>query len=60
MRKIITLLTIAIISSFSLMAQNSNTKKADKLFKRLQFVEAAEKYEEIVEDGDADGYVYAQ
>ncbi len=60
MKKIITLFTIAAISSFSLTAQNANTKQADKYFKRLQFVDAAEEYKEIVDDGDADAYVYGQ
>ncbi len=60
MKKIITLITIAAISSFGVMAQNANTKSADKHFKRLEFVDAAQEYEELVEDGKADAYVYGQ
>lgn len=60
MKKILTLFTIAALSSFSLMAQNNNTKKADKHFSRYQFVEAAEDYAKLVEDGKGDTYVYSQ
>lgn len=60
MKKILTLFTIAALSSFSLIAQNASTKKADKHFKRFEFVEAAEDYEKLVENGKADTYVYSQ
>jgi outer membrane protein OmpA-like peptidoglycan-associated protein/tetratricopeptide (TPR) repeat protein len=60
MKKILTLFTIVALSSFSLMAQNNNTKKADKHFSRYQFVEAAEDYAKLVEDGKGDTYVYSQ
>jgi len=60
MKKILTLFTIAALSSFSLIAQNASTKKADKHFKRFEFVDAAEDYKKLVEDGKADTYVYSQ
>jgi outer membrane protein OmpA-like peptidoglycan-associated protein/tetratricopeptide (TPR) repeat protein len=60
MKKILTLFTIAALSSFSLIAQNASTKKADKHFKRFEFVEAAKDYEKLVENGKADTYVYSQ
>ncbi|OUS01472.1 cell envelope biogenesis protein OmpA [Flavobacteriales bacterium 33_180_T64] len=60
MKKIITLFTIAALSSFSLIAQNSNTKKADKHFNRFEFVEAAEDYAKLIENGKGSPYVYAQ
>ncbi|TXD83723.1 OmpA family protein [Subsaximicrobium wynnwilliamsii] len=60
MKKIITLITIAALSSFSLIAQDANTKKADKHFNRFEFVDAAEDYQEIVDDGNANAYVYSQ
>lgn len=60
MKKINILITLAILSSFSLTAQNKDTKKADKHFNQLEFVEAAKDYEKLVEDGKADNYVYAQ
>ena len=60
MKKLLTLCTIIALSSFSLIAQNKDTKKADKHFSRFEFVEAAEDYAKLVEDGKADAYVYAQ
>ncbi|WP_299333280.1 OmpA family protein [uncultured Psychroserpens sp.] len=60
MKKLLTLFTIAALSSFSLIAQNKDTKKADKHFNRFEFVEAAEDYAKLVEDGKGDPYVYAQ
>jgi len=60
MKKINILITIIILSSFSLTAQNKDTKKADKHFARFEFIEAAEDYKKLVEDGKADIYVYKQ
>ncbi len=60
MKKILTLFTIAALSSFGLIAQNSSTKKADKHFNRYEFVDAAEDYAKLVENGKADAYVYSQ
>jgi len=48
------------LSSFSIIAQNKDTKKADKHFTRYEFVEAAEDYSKLVEKGKADAYVYGQ
>ena len=60
MKKLITLFTIAMLSSLSLTAQNKATKTADKHFNRLEFVDAAEDYLKLVNDGKADNYVYGQ
>lgn len=48
------------MSSLSLTAQNSSTKKADKQFERFLFVKAAESYNKLVEDGKGDAYVYGR
>lgn len=48
-----------ILATSNVFAQNEKTKKADKLYNRLEFVKAAEEYEEIAID-DADAYVYEQ
>jgi outer membrane protein OmpA-like peptidoglycan-associated protein len=56
MKKILTLL---IITSFSLtptIAQNNSTKKADKLFDRLEYVKAAQEYLKLAEKSP-DNYV---
>ncbi|MDG5490911.1 OmpA family protein [Psychroserpens sp. SPM9] len=60
MKKILTLFTIVALSSFSLIAQNKDTKKADKHFNRFEFVEAAEDYSKLVENGKGSPYVYSQ
>ncbi len=60
MKKLLTLFTIVALSSFSLIAQNKDTKKADKHFSRFEFVDAAEDYAKLVEDDKGDAYVYAQ
>lgn len=44
----------------SLNAQNAATKKADKLFARYEYVDAAQEYLKLVEDGKSDNYVYKQ
>ena len=60
MKKINIIITLTILSSFSLTAQNKDTKKADKHFEQLEFVDAAKDYEKIVEAGKADIYVYTR
>ena len=60
MKKLLTLFTIAALSSFSLIAQNNDTKRADKLFNKFEFVDAAKEYAELVEDGKGSPYVYSQ
>ena len=60
MKKLITLFTIAMLSSLSLTAQSKATKKADKHFNRLEFIDAASDYLKLVEKGNADAYVYGQ
>lgn len=46
--------------SFGLFSQNKDTKEADKLFDRLEFVEAAKTYTLLVSNDKADGYVLKQ
>jgi outer membrane protein OmpA-like peptidoglycan-associated protein/tetratricopeptide (TPR) repeat protein len=41
-------------------AQSSSTKKADKLFAKYEFVEAAEAYEKLISKGQGSEYVYGQ
>lgn len=44
--------------SFTISAQNKDTKIADKLYSRYEYVDAAKEYLKLVENGKADGYVY--
>ncbi|WP_333666438.1 OmpA family protein [Flavobacterium sp.] len=46
--------------SFTMSAQNKDTKAADKLFSRFEYVDAAKAYLKLVEDGKATDYVYKQ
>ncbi|HEY0110919.1 MAG TPA: OmpA family protein, partial [Fibrella sp.] len=41
-------------------AQNKDTEKADRLFNRLEYVDAAQQYNALVEDGKGDPYIYRQ
>ncbi len=56
MKKIITLLIITSFSLTSTLAQNNSTKKADKLFDRLEYVKAAQEYLKLAEKSP-DNYV---
>ena len=58
--KNIYILASALFLSTGLMAQNKDTKDADKLYDRLEYVDAAKAYSKLVEKGKADGYVYKQ
>lgn len=41
-------------------AQNKDTKKADKHFDRLEFIDAINDYEKLIQKGKANAYVYKQ
>jgi outer membrane protein OmpA-like peptidoglycan-associated protein/tetratricopeptide (TPR) repeat protein len=61
MKKVyISILSIVSLSLTPLSAQTKDTQKADKLFKRLEYVDAAQEYLKLAENGKADGYVYKQ
>ena len=52
---------LASILIFNLsLAQNKKTAEADKLFERLEYVQAAKAYLKLTESGKADGYVYTK
>src|SRR6187402_814652 len=59
MKKLYITLSFAALS-FTISAQNRNTKAADKLFNRLEYVDAGKEYLKLVESNKADGYVYKQ
>jgi outer membrane protein OmpA-like peptidoglycan-associated protein/tetratricopeptide (TPR) repeat protein len=58
--KNIYILAGALFLSTGVLAQNKDTKEADKLFERLEYVDAAKAYSNLVEKNKADGYVYKQ
>lgn len=49
-----------IIASTGLSAQNKDTKAADKLFQKFEYVDAAAAYQKLIDNGKADAYVYKQ
>lgn len=57
MKKLYILLLV--LATSNVFAQNDKTKKADKLYNRLEYVKAAEEYQEIAIE-EADAYVYEQ
>jgi len=59
MKKTYIILSFVLASSL-LSAQNKDTQAADKLFKKFEFLSAAESYLKLVASQNADGYVYRQ
>ena len=57
MKKIYIALSFVLALSSS-QAQNNNTKSADKLFDRFEYVNAAKQYLKLTDTGKADTYVY--
>ncbi len=49
-----------VIASTVLSAQNKETKAADKLYKKFEYVDAAAAYQKLADQGKADAYVYKQ
>lgn len=60
MKNIVLFMALAILSGFTVTAQNKATKKADKYFAKFEFVEAAEAYNKLIENGKGDAYVYGR
>ena len=54
------ILLILVLASSLISAQNKDTQVADKLFKKFEFISAAESYLKLVASNKADGYVYRQ
>ncbi len=48
MKTIKIFITLVILSSLGMNAQNKDTREADKLFDRLEFVDAIEAYNKLV------------
>jgi outer membrane protein OmpA-like peptidoglycan-associated protein/tetratricopeptide (TPR) repeat protein len=60
MKRLYILFTLSILSSLSLIAQNDDTKRADKHFSRFEYVDAAEDYLDLALDGKGNTYVYSR
>ena len=59
MKKLYIVLSFVAIG-ITVSAQNKNTKVADKLFARFEYIKATKEYLKLVENGKADPYVYKQ
>ncbi|GAK74900.1 outer membrane lipoprotein omp16 precursor [Nonlabens ulvanivorans] len=58
MKNIYLLLLIIIAGSFQVNAQSDATKKADKLYEQLRYVDAAKAYEKLIKNGERSQHVY--
>ena len=60
MKKFYLYILLFALTSLSISAQNSDTKKADKLFDNLAYTEAIEAYSKLIKQGKGGPYVYTQ
>ena len=60
MKKYNSIFIIILVTGLFANAQSNATKRADKLFSKFEFVEAAKAYEDIISKGDGDEYVYGK
>ena len=58
MKKIYTILLLIAVSTTIVSAQNSKTKKADNLYDRLAYTDAAQAYQKVLKRGTTDDYVF--
>ena len=57
MKKIFALLILTLLNINLFYSQNNKTKKADRLFERLEFVKASEEYLKILDNSPDNNYV---
>lgn len=60
MKRLSIALSFVLVSTTSILAQNKDTQKADKLFNQFEYVDATNEYLKLVDKGKADNYVYRQ
>ncbi|WP_164510809.1 OmpA family protein [Nonlabens xiamenensis] len=60
MKKLYILFILFIAVTLGAQAQSDATKKADKLYDQLRYVEAAKAYEKVLENGTRTQYVYTR
>lgn len=58
MKKIYTILLLIVVSTSIATAQNSKTKKADQLYDRLAYTDAAAAYQKLLKKGEGSKYVF--
>lgn len=60
MKRLYIVLSFVLVSTTSIFAQNKDTEAADKLYARLEYIDAAEAYKKLIDKDKADPYVYKQ
>lgn len=60
MKNIYITLSFVIASTLLVSAQNKDTKSADKLYKKFEYVDAAVAYQKLIDNNQSDAYVYKQ
>jgi outer membrane protein OmpA-like peptidoglycan-associated protein len=60
MKKIFTFILLIAVSTAVTTAQNKDTKKADQLYDRLQYTDAADAYQKLLKKGKGSSYVFTQ
>jgi outer membrane protein OmpA-like peptidoglycan-associated protein len=55
-----TILLFFVLMGITLTAQNKNTKKADQLFERYEYVQAVQEYVALIKKGSGDTYINKQ
>jgi len=60
MKKLYTFLLLIAVSTAVTTAQNKDTKKADNLYNRLQYTDAAAAYQKLLKKGKGSRYVFKQ
>ncbi len=60
MKNVRLLLLFMLVGGLTVTAQNSDTKKADKLFANFEFDEAIKLYKELVDKGEGNTYIYSK
>jgi len=60
MKKIFILFLLSALSTNVLFAQNKDTKKADQLYERYLYTDAAEAYQKLLKKGKGSRYVFKQ
>lgn len=58
MKKLYILFILMLTVSLTVNAQNKQTKRADKFYSELRYVDAAEEYEKLLEKGERTQHVY--
>jgi outer membrane protein OmpA-like peptidoglycan-associated protein/tetratricopeptide (TPR) repeat protein len=53
-------ITVSLLATMALTAQNKDTAKADKHYSRFEYVDAAQEYQKLAEGSKGDPYVYKQ